>query len=59
MKVVVLDPVPSLDWIKQFGGLGQFKLRGTENVCAVLGIHVIAYNLVRLGNLLNGELEAA
>ena len=46
-------------WIKQWGGLRQFKLRGTENVSAVFGLHVIAYNLVRLGNLLNGELEAA
>jgi transposase len=46
-------------WIKQWGGLRQFKLRGTEKVSAVFGLHVIAYNLIRLGNLLNGELEAA
>lgn len=38
-------------WIKQFGGLSQFKLRGQENVSAVFGVHVIAYNLTRLGNL--------
>ena len=46
-------------WIKQWGGLRQFKLRGTENVSAVFDLHVIAYILVRLGNLLNAELEAA
>ncbi len=46
-------------WIKQWSGLRQFKLRGTENVSAVFGLHVIAYNLVRLGNLLNAEPEAA
>ena len=46
-------------WIKQWGGLRQFKLRDTDNVSAVLGMHVIAYNLIRLGNLLKPELEAA
>jgi hypothetical protein len=46
-------------WIKQWGGLRQFKLRGTENVSAVFGLHVIAYNLIRLGNLLKPALEAA
>jgi hypothetical protein len=46
-------------WIKQWGGLRQFKLGGTENVGAVLGLHVIAYNLIRLGNLLRPALEAA
>jgi transposase len=40
-------------WIKQFGGLSQFKLRGRSNVSAVFGLHVIAYNLIRLGNLLS------
>jgi len=39
-------------WIKQFAGLRQFKLRGQGNVTAVFGLHVIAYNLIRLGNLL-------
>ena len=29
-------------WIKQWGGLRQFKLRGTEKVSAVFGLHVIA-----------------
>jgi hypothetical protein len=46
-------------WIKAFGGLRLFKLCGQENVSAVFGLHVIAYNLVRLGNLLNPALEAA
>ena len=40
-------------WIKQFAGLRQFKLRGQNNVSAVFGLHVIAYNLIRLGNLLS------
>ena len=39
-------------WIKEFGGLRQFKLRGQGSVSAVFGLHVIAYNLIRLGNLL-------
>jgi hypothetical protein len=42
-------------WIKQFGGLRQFKLRGQGNVSAVFGLHVIAYNLIRLSNLLTGH----
>ena len=32
--------------------LRQFKLRSQDNVSAVFGLHVIAYNLIRLGNLL-------
>jgi hypothetical protein len=39
-------------WIKQWGGLRQFKLRGLDNVSAVFGLHVIAYNLIRLSNIL-------
>ena len=45
-------------WIKQWGGLRQFKVRGTENVSAVFGLHVIANNLVCLGKLLHGQLES-
>jgi hypothetical protein len=45
--------------IKQWGGLRQFKLRGTEKVSAVFGLHVIAYNLIRLGNLLRPAMAAA
>jgi len=39
-------------WIKQWGGLRQFKLPCTEKVSAVFGLHVIAYNLIRLSNIL-------
>ena len=46
-------------WIKAFGGLRQFKVRGAENVSAVFGLHVIAYNLIRLGNLLMPATAAA
>ncbi len=46
-------------WIKQWGGLRQFKLRGTDKVSAVFGLHVIAYNLIRLGNLLKPVMVAA
>jgi hypothetical protein len=46
-------------WIKQWGGLRQFKLRGTGKVSAVFGLHVIAYNLIRLGNLLRPAMAAA
>jgi len=41
-----------IGWTKQFGGLRQFKPRGQSNVIAVFGLHVIAYNLIHLGNLL-------
>ena len=46
-------------WIKQFGGLRQFKLRGPDNVSAVFGLHVIAYNLIRLSNILRPAMEVA
>jgi hypothetical protein len=47
-------------WIKQWGGPLQFKLRGTDKVSAVFALHVIAYNLIRLGNLLRpAAMEAA
>jgi hypothetical protein len=46
-------------WIKAFGGLRQFKLRGTEKVGAMLGLHVIAYNLIRLGNILKPAMVVA
>ena len=42
-----------------WGGLRQFKLRGTGNVSAVFGLHVIAYNLIRLGNLLKPAMATA
>ena len=46
-------------WIKQWGGLRQFKVRGTEKVGGVFGLHVIAYNLIRLGKLLRPAMAAA
>ena len=47
-------------WIKQWGGLCQLKLRGTDKVSAVFALHVIAYNLIRLRNLLRpAAMEAA
>jgi len=46
-------------WIKEFSGLRQFKLRGKENVSGVFGLHVIAYNLIRLSNILKPVMEAA
>ena len=33
--------------------------RGTEKVSAVFGLYVIAYTLIRLGNLLKSELAVA
>ena len=46
-------------WIQAFGGLRKFQVRGTESVSVVhsfgeacgSGLHVIGYNLIRLGNL--------
>ena len=46
-------------WINQWGWLRQFKLHGTEKVGAVFGLHVITYNLIRLGNLLKPAMAAA
>ena len=46
-------------WIKQWGGLRQLKLRGTSKVSSVFGLHVIAYNLIRLGKLLRPAMAAA
>ena len=43
-----------------WGGLRQFKLRGTEKVGEMCELHVIAYNLIRFGNLLRpAAMEAA
>ena len=39
-------------WIKQFGCLRQVRVRGLGNVRAVFSLHVIAYNLIRLSDLL-------
>jgi hypothetical protein len=39
--------------------LRQFKLRGLDNVSAVFGLHVIAYNLIRLSNILKPAMVVA
>lgn len=39
-------------WIKQAAGLRQLKIRGRSRVGAVFRLHVVAYNLIRLANLL-------
>jgi hypothetical protein len=41
------------------GGLRQFKLRSTEKVGSVFALHVIAYNLIRFGNLLKQAMATA
>jgi hypothetical protein len=46
-------------WIKQWGGPRQFKLRGAEKVGSMFTLHVIAYNLIRLGNLVRPPMAAA
>jgi hypothetical protein len=38
--------------IKQLGDLRQFKMRGSKKVGAIFGLHVIAYNLIRLSSWL-------
>jgi len=40
-------------WIKQAAGLRQLKARGRSRVRAVFRLHVVAYNLIRLANLLS------
>jgi IS5 family transposase len=40
-------------WIKQAAGLRQLKARGRARVGAVFRLHVVAYNLIRLANLLS------
>ena len=40
-------------WIKQAAGLRQLKARGRSRVGAVFRLHVVAYNLICLANLLS------
>jgi IS5 family transposase len=40
-------------WIKQAAGLRQLKARGRSRVGAVFRLHMVAYNLIRLANLLS------
>jgi hypothetical protein len=42
-------------WIKQSAGLRQLKARGRTNVGAVFRLHVVAYNLIRVTNLLRAQ----
>ncbi len=44
-------------WIKQAAGLRHLKARGRSRVGAVFRLHMVAYNLIRLANLL-GPREA-
>ena len=46
-------------WIKQASGLRQLKARGRSRVGAVFRLHVVAYNLIRLANLLSPRLVPA
>ena len=51
--------VKVLGWIQQWGSTRQFKVRDTGKVVSEFGLHVIAYNLIRLGSLLKYELIVA
>jgi len=42
-------------WIKQAAGLRQLKARGRSKVEAVFRLHVVAYNLIRISNLLRAQ----
>ena len=42
-------------WIKQAAGLRQLKARGRTKVGAVFRLHVVAYNLIRITNLLRAR----
>jgi transposase len=42
-------------WIQQSAGLRQLKARGRSKVGAVFRLHVVAYNLIRITNLLRAQ----
>ena len=42
-------------WIKQAAGLRQLKARGRSKVGAVFRLHVVAYNMIRITNLLRSQ----
>jgi hypothetical protein len=46
-------------WIKQAAGLRQLKARGRSRVGAVFRLHMVAYNLIRLANLLRPRVVLA
>jgi transposase len=42
-------------WIKQSAGLSQLKARSRTKLAAVLRLHVVAHNLIRITNLLRAQ----
>jgi len=42
-------------WIKQAAQLRQLKARGRSKVGAVFRLDVVAYNLIRISNLLRAQ----
>ena len=46
-------------WIKQAAGLRQCKHRGRSTVGGVFLLHVIAYDMVRLANILKAKVAVA
>jgi len=42
-------------WIKQSAGLRQLKARGRTKVGAVFRLQVVAFNLIRITNLLRAQ----
>jgi hypothetical protein len=46
-------------WLKEFSGLREFKHRSQDKVDAVFSLHVIAYVLIRLANLIKPFSPAA
>ena len=46
-------------WIKQPAGLRQCKHRGRGMVGGVFLLHVIAYDMIRLGNILRATVAGA
>ncbi len=42
-------------WIEQAAGLRQLKARGRSKFGAVFRLHVVAYNLIRISNLLRAQ----
>ena len=60
-------PLRWYSWVKESGGLPQFKVHGQGNVRAVYsfeealgyGMPLIAYNLIPLGNLLEPSLATS
>ena len=45
-------------WITQAAGLRHLKARGRSKVAAVFRLHVVAYNLIRISNLLRAKSQS-